>query len=197
MIFKYKGCVNVPPLAFVDDVLAMAECGFKSRMVNYKITSKIKFKKPQFVSSKCHNLHIGDKNKQCCNLFVQNKKIIESVNYETYLGDIIANDGSNEENIKNRVNKGHGIINQTNSIMKEIGLGFHIGLLLRDTNLINGILFNSESWYGRKTNNIEKFESIDLKYLRIIFTASSKNNTGIFLHGNWRNFKKQKINVLV
>ena len=103
-LYKYKGCLNVPPLAFVDDVLAMAPCGLKSRMMNTKITSRTKMKKLEFGPSKCHNLHIGDEKKQCCDLFVQNKKIIESENYETYLGDIIAKDGNNEENVKSREN---------------------------------------------------------------------------------------------
>ena len=114
---------------------------------------------------------------QCCDLFVQNEKIIESENYETYLGDIISKDGTNDEIIKYRENKGYGIDRQLTTMLKEIGLGsysFHIGLLLRDTNLINGILFNSESWYGLKTKDIEKLENVDLQYMRKVFGASSK-----------------------
>ena len=61
--------------------------------------------------------------------------------------------------------------------MKEISLGFHyfdIGLLLRDTNVINSILFNSEVWLGLTKKQIETLENIDILYFRKLFEAHSK-----------------------
>ena len=40
--------------------------------------------------------------------------------------------------------------------------------------MINGILFNSEVWYGVKKKEIEILESIDESYLRQMFVAHSK-----------------------
>ena len=61
--------------------------------------------------------------------------------------------------------------------MKEISLGnnyFEIGLLLRDSNLVNGILFNSEAWYDVTKKQNEKLEKIDEMYLRTLLEAHSK-----------------------
>ena len=72
-----------------------------------------------------------------------------------YLGDIICSNGSNDTNVNARFNKGLGISAQVNAMINQLTLGSHhfkIGLLLRNSNLINGILYNSEVWYGLKKN---------------------------------------------
>ena len=38
-VHKYKECVNIPPLAMIDDILAVSDCGVES--VNAIIQSKI------------------------------------------------------------------------------------------------------------------------------------------------------------
>ena len=40
-VFTYKESVKIPPLAFVDDVLAVSECGQPSINVNVAINAKI------------------------------------------------------------------------------------------------------------------------------------------------------------
>ena len=66
---------------------------------------------------------------------------------EKYLGDVVTNDTKIDLNIKMRHDKGMGVINQIMSILKEVCFGFHylqMGLLFRNSLLINGILFNTE-----------------------------------------------------
>ena len=46
--------------------------------------------------------------------------------------------------------------------------------MLRDSNLINGILFNSEVWYGMLQRHIEKLEKLDEIFLRSLLDAHSK-----------------------
>ena len=60
--YLYKGEVEIPPLSMVDDVVCIAECGYKSVMVNSYMQSKTSTKKLQFGASKCKKNHIG---KQC------------------------------------------------------------------------------------------------------------------------------------
>ena len=94
-----------------------------------------------------------------------------------YLGDWITIDGLNNKNIKERENKEVGVVIQVMAILKEISLGYHyfnIGLLLRDTNVINSIMFNSEVWTGITIHQIEILESIDILYLRKLFEGHSK-----------------------
>ena len=62
--YKYKNTVNVLPLAMVDDILAINECGNKSLLMNTFIDTHITMKKLKFHTpdqsgkSKCHKLYI-------------------------------------------------------------------------------------------------------------------------------------------
>ena len=40
-LYKYKECVNIPPLAMIDDILAVSECSVESVKVNALIQSKM------------------------------------------------------------------------------------------------------------------------------------------------------------
>ena len=62
-------------------------------------------------------------------------------------------------------------------MLSEISLGsyfFHIGLLLRDTNLINAVLFGAEAWYGITKKQMEEIDRIDIMFMKKLFNA--KNN---------------------
>ena len=72
-------------------------------------------------------------------------------NKEKYLGDLIDSSGTNRKTIEERKNKGYGIISEILAILEYIPLGrykMEIWLLLRKAMLLNGILFNSESWHS-------------------------------------------------
>ena len=51
-LYEYKECVNVPPLAMIDDILAVSECSVESVELNALIQSKIAQKNLQLVT-KC------------------------------------------------------------------------------------------------------------------------------------------------
>ena len=128
--------------------------------------------------SKCHVLHIGKNECKTPDLFVENEKM-SLKNDVKYLGDLISSNGSNDKNIDARFNKGLGISAQVNAMTNQIALGSHhfkIGLLLRNTNLINGILFNSEVWYGLRKKDIAKLEKVDEIFLRNLLNAHSKTS---------------------
>ena len=102
---------------------------------------------------------------------------MKSVEHVKYLGDEESNVGRNDTNIEKRCTKFIGIKSQIILLVKEISLGSHyfdIGLLIRDTNLINGILFNSEVWYGLLQKHVEKLEKLDELLLRSLLDAHSK-----------------------
>ena len=106
-----------------------------------------------------------------------------TVDKAKYLGDWITVNGNNNINIKQRENKGVGAISQVMSILKEISLGYHffsIGLLLRETYIINSILFNSEVWYNLTKDQVNTLENIDVMYLRKLFEAHSKTSIEAF-----------------
>ena len=91
------------------------------------------------------------------------------VSEDVYLGDIISNDGKNTKNVKSRISKGLGIINQIFNILDNVSFGSHffaMAMLLRDSMLINGILTNAEIWYNVNKTEIEEFESLDRLFFR-------------------------------
>ena len=118
-------------------------------------------------------IHVG-KNKNCQELKV-NGHTMKAVDSDTYLGDIISNDGKNNKNIQDRVSKGMGLVSQIFDVLKNLSLGkyyFSIALTLREAILINGMLFNCEVWYGLTRNQIERLESIDILFLRKLFNVT-------------------------
>ena len=127
-LFTYKKLVKVTPLAMVDDLLAVAPCNINSVSVNVFINTQIEMKKLKFHTpdrngkSKCHKIHVGKENVLCPELKVHGT-IMEQVKDDTYLGDIVSHDGSNQKNIKSRIGKGLGIISQIMNILETVSFG--------------------------------------------------------------------------
>ena len=118
--------------------------------------------------SKCHFLHIGKKSSVCPELQVHGT-VMEQVTEDTYLGDIISEDGRNGKNIKSRVAKGIGISSEITNMLDTITLGEHFystALLLRESKFLNGILTNCEVWYGLSKEDTNELEILDRMLLR-------------------------------
>ena len=85
---------------------------------------------------------------------------------------MISADGKNTRNLKKRIGKGIGIISKIMKILEKVTLGEHYittDLLLRERLFINGILTNSEVWYGltRLTRlKIKEIKDMDILLLR-------------------------------
>ena len=109
----------------------------------------------------------------CPTLKVHEKEMLSSVK-EKYLGDVITNDTKMEANIKMRHDKGIGIANGIMSTLKEVSFGvyyFEMGMLFRTTQLLAGILFNTESMCSITENHISKLEDADKYLLRQLFNT--------------------------
>ena len=207
--FLYKKLVRVMPLSMTDDVLGLARCGFESLALNSFINVQIEMKKLKFHTkdargkSKCHKLHIGTKNQNCPELEVHGTEM-EQVSHDTYLGDIISHDGKNEKNLRNRVAKGTGIMNDICNMLEKISLGkdyFKIALLLRESQFLNGILTNAEVWYALSKADIEQLEELDRQLLRkIMHTKVSVPSESLYLELGCLNIgtiiKARRINYL-
>ena len=62
------------------------------------------------------------------------------VTEDTYLGDVISNDGRNTKNINNRIGKGLGKNNKIMNMLEKVSLGqeyLKIAVLLRETIFLN------------------------------------------------------------
>ena len=183
-LYAYKGEVDVPPLAMVDDLIIVTACGYKATMANAFVNTKTNQKKLQFGTEKCHKMHVGKKVEEICpDLFVDGwsmkevtevntgKRVIkeehtgqtkmEEVFEEKYLGYILSEDGRNMKNILARVSKGVGITNNIMSILEEICFGnyhFEVAVQLRNSLFISSLLCNSEAWYNITDEEMGKLE---------------------------------------
>ena len=89
----------------------------------------------------------------------------KNVSQASYLGDIISEKGTIEENILARTQKATGITSQISSILSSICLGsfyFEIAMVLREAKFINSILTNAEVWHNMESKHIEIMEKSDL-----------------------------------
>ena len=102
--------------------------------------------------------------------------VMPEVLQDTYLGDILSNDGKNTKNIKNRISKGVGCVNQIFNMLENIVFGphyFEIAVLLRDSLLINGTMTNAEIWYNISKSEVDEFEALDRLFFRRLFEVPS------------------------
>ena len=178
-LYFYRNASAIPPLGMIDDVAGIANCNDDSIVLNTIVNTRIEAKKLEFNLKKCVNMHIGPDSEKCQTLRAHGTRMENVVN-QLYLGDIISNSGSNEENIKNRVKKGYSAISQIKSLINSVGFGrFEIqtGLLMRDTIFGSKILLNCEIWHSLLKSQIEQLEVIDRILIRQILGAHSK--TGI------------------
>ena len=121
------------------------------------------------------------KNATRCTSVCEDIKVHEdvgkTVTKDKYVGDVLTADGANTENIKERADKGYGIVNEILSILSEIPLGpyrISVGLKLREAMLLNGILFNSEIWYNVKEEEVQKLSSVDEYLIQSVLGVPSK-----------------------
>ena len=167
-------------------------------MIHSFIKLKTESKKLQFGAEKCKKLHVGKlcEEFKCQELYIDNWKevlientddgkvgiedclvgeeVMEEKSEEKYLGDVISNDGRNLKNIKVRVAKGKGIVNNIMTYLEGIPFGkiyFQIAVILRNSLLVSSMLFNSEAWYNVTNAELELLETVDLLLLRRILKA--------------------------
>lgn len=99
---------------------------------------------------------------------------------EKYLGDFIESNGKIQATIDHRKAKGKGIISEITSIVNEIPFGkyrMEVAMKLRESMLINGILYNSEAWHGVTKKQVTELEAIDEALLRKLLNEHSKTPT--------------------
>ena len=188
-------------MSIVDDVFVISECGYKAQQMNGFINAKTAIKRLQFGADKCHVMHIGKniqdykkmeffvddwKMKETDNKITNTVDIIESFNgeevikeslHEKYLGQIISSDGTNVKNVKNRSNKGRGLVNKIENTLKNTPGGkyhFELAVIMRNAILISSMLSCSEVWYSVTELEYRLLEQIDEMLLKKIFNCSSQ-----------------------
>ena len=146
----------------IVDELTIAECGPDATLTNVVMNNFTESKKLRFGIKKCNKMHIGTPTLVCDEINVH-EDVGKTVSKDKYVGDILTDNGTNTENIKERTDKGYGIVNEILSILSEIPIGpyrISVGLKLGEAMLLNGILFNSEIWYNVKEEDLVRWMNI-------------------------------------
>ena len=65
-MYKYKECLPISSLSFVDDILAVGRCGSDSLKLNSIIQSKMATKKLELGHDKCFQIHVGNNTSKLC-----------------------------------------------------------------------------------------------------------------------------------
>ena len=123
---------------------------------------------------KCFQIHVGKNSPSTCPELNVHQEVMKTASSEKYLGDVITNNGKIDENIQSRANKGKGTVNVILSLIEEISFGnysFEMGLLFRNSMLINKLLSSSETLYGITEKHIEILEKCDRELLTKLFAV--------------------------
>ena len=176
-VYMYRSQIPVPPLAMVDDVVAVVECNSTDALAcNIKTDTFIQRKKleSQVGEGKCQWIHSGE-GRQCESSYhANNTEISQTDNYK-YLGDHVA-DGWDPLYNK-RWEKAQGYNSTCLAMCTEISLGYQlyfIAKLLHESIFVNGTLVNMETWPNCTVSRIESFERIEQIFFRNILQAHSK-----------------------
>ena len=189
-MYTYKNQVKVLPLAMVDDLLGVANCGHDSLALNIFINTQIELKKLQFHTtdkngkSKCNVMHVGKHSVICPQLQVHGTTM-QKIKHTTYLGDIVAANSKNDLNIQSRVAKGMGNVTKIINMLEKVTLGCHYfktAMMLRQSIFLSAMLTNCESWHNVTATNINQLEAVDKLLLRkILKTPSSTPTEALYL----------------
>ena len=127
-------------MGFIDDIV--------------DINDEMNKRKLQLNVDKCNTMHVGPK-KKCKQLKIDHWKVnkvtanskiklvdaydgkadIENVNDQIYLGEVISNNGKNSKNIKEKLSRGQGAINEILFFLSETYYGeyfFEVAKLFRE-----------------------------------------------------------------
>ena len=183
----------------IDDLAAVAKCGPESIILNAVINGKINMKRLEFNQKKCVKLHICKQSRQLCPqaeadqsgarnvrcVFIEAQECeMKTSDAEKYIGDVISSSGSNDANISRRISLGLGAISQIFGILSEITLGYQfiqIGLIMRESILLNKILLSSESWHRLFKYQIEKLEDVDSAFYRKLYNGHAKTSLECYI----------------
>ena len=204
--YLYKDKVIIPPLTMQDDTLGISKCGYKTKQMNEFINARTNIMNLQFGCDKCSKMHIGKRiNEDICQsvtvdewkeVVIQNdegekelkdkyigRSIMSDVKVKKYLGDIIASDGRNKVNIKDKTNKAQGNVNKIITTLTERPYGHHnfkAAKLMRESILLGGLLTNSEAWINILKEDLDNLEKPDTILMRKIL-SNTGNPSKVFM----------------
>ena len=135
--------------------------------------------------SKCLGMAINNDGDLPPPLQINEEKKVIPAHEIVYLGDVFNDQGNNDSLIKDRVRRGTKAIICITALIRETSLGIFevsVWLLLYHSLFIPTVLFNCQAWSRLRQKDIENLQTIQLKFLKRIFSlASSTPNSFLLL----------------
>ena len=197
--YKYKDELSVSMLGLVDNIIGIAESGFKAHQLNAMLNVKTAEKRLQFGKDKCKSMLISKNKDNVMNnaLSVDHWKVTHTENFETgnndltetyeglveiektneqkYLGFVISATGNNMVNIGEMKKKSIWITNKIFNRLDVLNLRkyyFECGMIFLNIMLRSSILYASETYYNLKEPELRNLERIEEGFLRRLFKTS-------------------------
>ena len=186
-MYNFQGEVPIPLLGQVDDLIGVAEAGYKSSQLNSYINVKTADKDLQFGTDKCKVMLISkmniqdfhkpkltvdawdlkhEKNGEMIEEF-KGKVDIEEEDKLMYLGYMLSKRGDNMENINHKRNKCIGTEKQILKLIKPLGpYTFECALIYLQSLIRNSILYASETLYKINETQYRALERIEESLLK-------------------------------
>ena len=191
--YKYKECLDVGMLGFVDDSVGITEAGYKAQLFNALFNIKTAEKSLQFGVQKCKSMLVG-KNVEtilttslCVDKWsvehVEDQltgetDLVESYTGQVeigkcteqkYLGFLLSSSGDYMIHIRSVRNKSIGTIRKIFEKLKILKLRkyyFECGVLFLNIMLKSSILYACETYYHLKETEIRTIERIEESFMR-------------------------------
>ena len=164
--YLYKGHPNIEigVLGFIDDTLGVSQCGTASIQKNVAINVFVETQRLKLSAEKSVVLHVGKKCTVPCPQLKVHHDPMKSCESTKYLGNILSTTGGSKETIEERRRKGWGKISTIMGILGEVEMGcnrLEAGLLLRQSILVNSLLYSAEAWSGVTEKQLARLETVD------------------------------------
>ena len=175
--------VEVDVLEWVDDVISFAESHSQQIETLNFINEFAKKHRLEWGPDKCKVIQIGKKNDPN-EEWRLGENIITSAKTYTYLGDIINENGTNQENLENRKNRVQGstrrvLASAKIDVLKTIETKSL--LQLHEAYTVSSILINCESWVLTKTDR-DKLDKMELWAYKKIFNVPITTPTAAVIY---------------
>ena len=179
--YNYKGDSDIPVgmLGMVDDTLGVSNCGSDAIKKNAVINSFVETQRQELSLEKSVVVHIGSDRKctaPCPKLQVHSEPMATS-ECTKYLGHFVSSKGGIYDTVEDRRKKGWGKIAQIMGILEEVDMGsnrLEAGLLLRQSILVNSLLFSAEAWSALTDRHLARMEVVDNTLLSRLTGGQSK-----------------------
>ena len=180
--------IEIPPIAFVDDINGIADSISKSVVLNANAEIFQKRKKLQFKVKKCKILPINTHtNSNELHQLMLNGEKVDAETEVTYLAEQFNQQGNNDALIKERVKSGRSSFSEIISLC-ELFMSYESKfiipslMLLFNSIVISRILVNCQTWTRLRKKDCESLTiCVQAGLKRILMTATSTPNCGVYL----------------